>query len=51
MIDLPANPASPIKGSTQLTDPQIAGIQSGAWWIMIGSKEGPELGGQVKKGP
>jgi hypothetical protein len=51
MIDVPANAASPIKGSTQLSDPQVAGIQTGAWWIMIGSKEGPEIGGQIKKAP
>lgn len=49
MIDLPAPAASPINGSTPLTDPQLAGIQTGAWWIMIGSKDGPEIGGQVKK--
>jgi hypothetical protein len=51
MITLPSNAASPIKGSMQLADPQIAGIQSGVWWIMLGSKDGPELGGQVRKGP
>jgi hypothetical protein len=49
MLTIPANAASPIKGSTPLSDPQVAGIQSGAWWIMIGSKEGPEIGGQIKK--
>ena len=48
MIDLPAQAASPINGSTPLTDPQVAGIQSGTWWIMLGSKDGPEIGGQVK---
>jgi CHRD domain len=51
IVDVPANAASPIKGSTKLTDPQVAGIQSGAWWIMIGSKDGPEIGGQIKKAP
>jgi hypothetical protein len=52
MIAIPANPASPIKGSTQLTDPQqVAGIQTGGWWIMVGSKSGPEIGGQIKKAP
>lgn len=51
MIALPANAASPIKGSMQLTDPQIAAIQSGTWWIMIGSKDGPEIGGEIKKAP
>lgn len=51
MINLPANAASPIKGSMKLTDPQIAGIQSGAWWIMLGSKDGPEIGGEIKKTP
>ena len=50
MITLPSSAASPIKGSMQLTDPQIAGIQSGNWWIMLGTKDGPEIGGQVKKG-
>jgi len=51
MITLPANAASPIKGSMPLSDPQIAGIQSGAWWIMLGSKDGPEIGGEIKKAP
>jgi hypothetical protein len=49
MITLPANAASPIKGSMPLADPQIAAIQSGAWWIMLGSKDGPEIGGPIKK--
>jgi hypothetical protein len=51
IIDMPANTASPLKGSTNLTDPQVAGIQSGAWWVMIGSKAGPEIGGQIEKAP
>jgi CHRD domain len=51
MIEVPANAASPVKGAMTLTDPQVAGIQSGAWWIMLGSKEGPEIGGQIKKAP
>ena len=51
IIDVPANAASPIRGSKQLSDPQVAGIQSGAWWIMLGSKDGPEIGGPIKKGP
>lgn len=51
MITLPANPTSPLSGSTPLSDPQVAGIQSGAWWIMLGSKDGPEIGGELKKAP
>jgi hypothetical protein len=51
MIALPANADSPIKGSMQLSDPQIAAIQSGTWWIMLGSKDGPEIGGEIKKAP
>jgi len=51
LITLPENTASPIAGSMQLTDPQIAGIQSGSWWVMLGSKEGPEIGGAINKAP
>jgi hypothetical protein len=51
MLTLPADAKSPIAGSMGLSDAQIAGIQSGTWWIMLGSKDGPEIGGQIKKAP
>jgi len=51
MLTLPADAKSPIAGSMPLSDAQIAGIQAGTWWIMLGSKDGPEIGGQIKKAP
>ena len=47
-IPLPANPTSPIKATMKLTDPAIAGLKSGDWVILIGSKQAPEIGGEVK---
>jgi hypothetical protein len=50
-LALPSNMGSPISGAANLTDQQMAGLQSGAWWIMFGSKSGPEIGGQIKVAP
>jgi hypothetical protein len=47
-IPLPANPTSPIKVTMKLTDPAIAGLKSGDWVILIGTKQAPEIGGEVK---
>ena len=47
-IPLPASPASPIKATMKLTDPAIAGLKSGDWILLIGSKQAPEIGGEVK---
>jgi hypothetical protein len=47
--DLPKDTASPIKGSTKLTDAQATQIQAGGWILLIGTTEAPEIGGEVKK--
>jgi len=47
-IPLPANPASPITVKMQLADPTIAGLKSGDWILLMGSKQAPEIGGDVK---
>lgn len=47
-INLPADAASPIKGSMKLTDAQIAGLKSGKWLLLIGTQQAPEIGGEVK---
>jgi hypothetical protein len=47
-IPLPANPTSPIKATMKLTDPAMAGIKSGDWVLLIGTKQAPEIGGEVK---
>jgi hypothetical protein len=50
-IPLPANPASPIKATMKLTDPAIAGLKTGDWILLLGSKQAPEIGGDVKPAP
>lgn len=47
-IPLPASPASPINVKIQLPDPAIAGIKTGDWVLLLGSKQAPEIGGDVK---
>lgn len=42
---------SPIKISMKLTDPVIAGLKSGDWLMLLGSKQAPEIGGDVKTAP
>lgn len=48
-VDLPKDTKSPIKGTTPLTDAQVAAIQNGGWIFLIGTTEAPEIGGEVKK--
>ena len=50
-IPLQANPASPIKVTIKLADPAIAGLKSGNWVLLIGTKQAPEIGGEVKPAP
>src|SRR5579864_4818728 len=50
-LTLPAKPASPITGSMQVTDDQIAGLKTGQWVVMIGSAKAPEIGGEIKPAP
>ncbi len=47
-IPLPAKPSSPIAVKMQLADPAIAGLKTGDWVLLIGSKQAPEIGGEVK---
>ena len=50
-LTLPAKPTSPVSGSTQVTDEQIAGFKTGEWMLMIGTKQAPEIGGEIKPAP
>jgi len=47
-LALPANSASPIKVSTQITDATITGLKTGQWLLLLGTKQAPEIGGDVK---
>jgi hypothetical protein len=50
-LTLPPNPTSPINGAFQLSDPQIAGLKTGKWLLLIGTQQAPEIGGEVKPAP
>ncbi|HEY1796417.1 MAG TPA: CHRD domain-containing protein [Stellaceae bacterium] len=50
-LPLPANTASPITVKMQLADPAIAGLKSGEWMLLLGTKQAPEIGGDVKPAP
>ena len=50
-IPLPAKPASPISVTMKLPDPAIAGLKTGEWVLLIGTKQAPEIGGEVKPAP
>ena len=47
-IPLPANPASPVNVTMQLPDPAIVGLKTGDWVLLLGTKQAPEIGGEVK---
>jgi CHRD domain len=47
-IPLPANPASPIQVNMKLADPAITGLKTGDWILLLGTKQAPEIGGEVK---
>jgi hypothetical protein len=47
-IPLPAKPASPLNITMKLEDPAIAGLKSGDWILLLGTKQAPEIGGEVK---
>jgi hypothetical protein len=47
-IPLPAKATSPINVTMKLTDPAIDGLKTGDWVILLGSKQAPEIGGEVK---
>jgi len=50
-LTLPAKPASPLSGTMQLTDDQIAGLKTGQWVVLVGSAKAPEIGGEIKPAP
>ena len=47
-IPLPAKATSPIAVKMQVTDPTITGLKTGDWVLLLGSKQAPEIGGDVK---
>ena len=47
-IPLPARPANPINVKMQMPDAAIAGLKSGEWIMLLGTKQAPEIGGDVK---
>jgi len=47
-IPLPAKATSPINVTMKLTDPAINGLKTGDWVILLGTKQAPEIGGEVK---
>lgn len=47
-IPIPAKVASPINIKMQIPDAAIAGLKSGEWIILLGTKQAPEIGGEVK---
>ena len=50
-IPLPGSTASPISVKIQLGDTQIAGMKSGDWLLLLGTKQAPEIGGEIKPAP
>ena len=50
-LTLPAKPTSPISGTIQLSDDQIAGLKTGQWVVLVGSAKAPEIGGEIKPVP
>jgi len=47
-IPLPPKAGSPIAVKMQIPDAAVAGLKSGEWIILLGSKQAPEIGGEVK---
>jgi hypothetical protein len=47
-IPIPAKPTSPISVKMQFPDAAVPGIKSGEWIILLGTKQAPEIGGEVK---
>src|SRR5262249_37784208 len=50
-ITLPSGAASPMKGTLKLTDAQVTGLKRGKWLLLTGTKQAPEIGGEVKPAP
>ena len=47
-IPLPANAKSPIAIKMQMPEAAIAAMKGGEWILLLGSKQAPEIGGEVK---
>jgi hypothetical protein len=47
-IPLPATAASPISVKLQMPDAAIDGLKGGEWVLLLGTKQAPEIGGEVK---
>ncbi|MBV8777659.1 MAG: CHRD domain-containing protein [Alphaproteobacteria bacterium] len=47
-IPLTGGAASPINVKMQLNDAQIGGLKSGDWLLLLGTKQAPQIGGEVK---
>ena len=47
-IPIPAKAPSPINIKMQIPDAAITGLKSGEWVILLGTKQAPEIGGEVK---
>jgi hypothetical protein len=50
-VPLPASTASPISITMKLPDAAIAGLKGGDWVFLLGTKQAPEIGGEVKPAP
>jgi hypothetical protein len=47
-IPLPAGAASPISVKMQMPDAAVAAMKGGEWILLLGTKQAPEIGGEVK---
>jgi hypothetical protein len=47
-IPLPAKATSPISVKMQMPDAAISAMKGGEWVLLLGTKQAPELGGEVK---
>ena len=47
-IPLPANAASPINVKMQMPDAAVTAMKGGEWILLLGTKQAPEIGGEVK---
>jgi hypothetical protein len=50
-IPLPAKAASPINVKMQVPEAAIAAMKGGEWILLLGTKQAPEIGGEVKPAP
>jgi hypothetical protein len=50
-IPFPAKAPSPLNIKMQIPDAAIPGLKSGEWVILLGTKQAPEIGGEVKPAP